>query len=55
MERPDWMDQDPKQWPACARIAYGILVKAALRRMEHEACVRAQTAGAYPGRVPLID
>lgn len=46
MERPDWLDKDPKQWPACARIAYGILLRSALRRMEQQAAPTAITAGA---------
>ena len=34
MLRPDWMEKDPKEWPASAQIAYGILIRAATRRME---------------------
>jgi len=37
MKRPVWLDQDPHQWPASARIAYGILLRATLRRMKQHA------------------
>ncbi len=36
MHRPDWIDKDPQDWPPSARIAYGILLRAALRRLNQE-------------------
>lgn len=51
MERPNWLDQEPKQWPASARIAYGILLRAALRRMEQQA-LRPRIG---PGRTPSLN
>jgi len=36
MARPDWLDKDPEEWPQSARVAYGLLIRAVLRRLGQE-------------------